>query len=83
MPEELKKGMINYISKAMKDFPEEIVGLVVTAMVNHLFKVRDDSEQRILPEEQAVVFYHAIPQLLFTSAKARRDVQTAVAFLTT
>ena len=30
-----------------------------------------------------VAFHHTVAQLLFASARARRDIQTAVAFLTT
>ena len=37
----------------------------------------------MLSEEQAIAFHHTIAQLLFASARARRDIQTAVAFLTT
>ena len=37
----------------------------------------------MLPEEQAVTFHHVTAQLLFVSQRARRDIQTAVAFLTT
>ena len=33
-------------------------------------------------EEQAIAFHHTIAQLLFASARARRDIQMAVAFLT-
>ena len=36
-----------------------------------------------LPKEQAQHFHHAVAQLLFLSGRARRDIQTAVAFLTT
>ncbi len=36
-----------------------------------------------MPEEQARAFHHAAAQLLFLSARARRDVQPATAFLTT
>jgi hypothetical protein len=38
---------------------------------------------KLLPEEQAPAFYHAVAQLLFSSARARQDIQPAVAFLTT
>ncbi len=34
-------------------------------------------------EEQALAFHHIVAQLLFMATRARRDIQTAVAFLTT
>ncbi len=36
-----------------------------------------------LPPEKARQFHHAVAQVLFVSTRVRRDVQTAVAFLTT
>ncbi len=37
----------------------------------------------MLPEEQAMAFHRATAQLLFLSARGRRDIQPATAFLTT
>ncbi len=45
--------------------------------------MRNPSLATPLPEEQARAFHHAAAQLLFLSARARRDVQPATAFLTT
>jgi hypothetical protein len=83
-----KKGkvsvnMIEYIKNIINDFPEEIVGIKTSPAADHLFEIRDPSEARPLPEEQAMAFHHATAQLLFMSARARRDIQPAVAFLTT
>jgi hypothetical protein len=50
---------------------------------DHLFTVRDKSLLKPLPEEQASKFHHAPAQLLLLSARARRDIQPATAFLTT
>ena len=50
---------------------------------DHLFKVRDEKEAKPLEEERALVFHHTVAQLLFMATRARRDIQTAVAFLTT
>ncbi len=49
---------------------------------DHLFNIRPPDEARILPESQAIAFHHTTAQLLFLS-RVRRDIQTAVAFLTT
>ena len=48
-----------------------------------LFQIREEIDKKVLPKEQAVQFHHTVAQLLFLSARARRDIQTAVAFLTT
>ena len=54
-----------------------------TPAASHLSQVREENSDKVLPEEQAVQFHHTVAQLLFLSARARRDIQTAVAFLTT
>ena len=81
----VKISMIKYIIKMIREFPEVIRGSVATPAAEHLFQVRDADEptRRVLPEEQAVTFHHVTAQLLFVSQRARRDIQTAVAFLTT
>jgi hypothetical protein len=43
----------------------------------------DEEEARPLEEDQALAFHHTIAQLLFMATRSRRDIQTAVAFLTT
>ena len=65
----LKIGMINYIKKIHKDFPEEIKSAATTPAAEHLFTVREDNKDKLLPEEQSLVFHHTVAQLLFLSAK--------------
>jgi hypothetical protein len=48
-----------------------------------LFEIRDDEEAKKLNKEQALAFHHTVAQLLFMATRARRDIQTAVAFVTT
>ena len=74
--------MIPYITKVITDFPERITGVASSPAADHLFKIRPPEEARILPESQAIAFHHTTAQLLFLS-RVRRDIQTAVAFLTT
>jgi hypothetical protein len=76
-------NMAEYIKTILTDFPEEIRGTKTTPAADHLFQVRDEREARILPEEQATAFHHAVAQLPFLSARARQDIQPATAFLTT
>ena len=53
-----------------------------TPAADHLFQIRPPTEARIHPESQAIAHHHATAQLLFLSWVCR-DIQTAVAFLTT
>jgi hypothetical protein len=71
----------NYIQNVTKEFPEKITGVCATPASNYLFKVREDG--RKLNEEQAEAFHHTVYQLLFAANRARRDIQTALLFLTT
>jgi hypothetical protein len=59
--------MAEYIKSIIADFPEEISGFRATPAADHLFDIRDPSVARILPEEQARAFHHAVAQLLFLS----------------
>ena len=74
--------MIPYIKKIIDEFPEKITGVASSPTADHLFKIRDPKDARLLPESQALASHHATAQLLFLS-RVRRDIQTAVAFLTT
>jgi hypothetical protein len=60
-----------------------ITGKAVTPAVDHLFTIRDEKETRLLEKERALAFHHTVVQLLFMLMRARRDIQTAVAFLMT
>ena len=75
--------MIDYIKKMFDEFPEEIKGSSPTPHADHLFKIRDEEDARYLPEKQAQQFHRTTAQLLFLQCRARRDIQVAVAFLTT
>ena len=78
-----KVSMIPYIDKIHEDFPELISKSAPAPHTDNLFKIRDESEAKYLPEEQAVLFHHSVAQLLFLACRARRDIQVSVAFLTT
>ena len=75
--------MMEYIKTIMKNFPEEVTGTKSPPAMNHMFMVRNPSLAKVLPEEQAMVFHRATAQLLFLSARVRKDIQPAIVFLTT
>jgi hypothetical protein len=79
----VKVRMIPYLQNILDDFPEEIIGTKTTPAANYLFKVRDVSQTTKLPEEQAAAFHRTTAKLVFVQARARRDIQTPTAFLTT
>jgi hypothetical protein len=76
-------SMINYTKKVLDDFPEAITTSCATPATNHLFPIQDKKGAKFLPEEQAQAFHHAVAQLLFLCKYTRRNIQTAVTFLTT
>ena len=82
-PGVLKLSMIPYVKKIIDEIPEELGKCATTPAANHLFQVREESETKPLPEEQGNIFHHTVAQLLFVTTRVRRDIQTAVAFLTT
>ncbi len=78
---EVQINMWVYIKKVIREFPEEITGVCATPASDYLFKVREDGTK--LNEELAEAFHHTVYQLLFAASRARRNIQTAVSFLTT
>ena len=83
----VKLSMIGHIKKIFEDFPEEIGKEAATPASDHLFQVRDEEEAKeaglLLNDDRKKQFHHSVAQLLFVSSRVRRDIQTAVAFLTT
>jgi hypothetical protein len=74
-------SMINYLKNVIAEFPDAIPGKASMPAADHLFKIRDMKEAKPPEEERALAFHHAVMQLLFMATRARRDIQTAVAFL--
>ena len=75
--------MIPYIINLIKEFPEDLGSPDTNQALDHLFKVRPEGEEIFLPEEKAQVFNNTVAHMMFLSARSQRDIQTAVAFLTT
>jgi hypothetical protein len=76
-------SMVTYLKNVIGEFPELIMGKAPTPAGDHLFKIRNETESKPLEEERAFAFHHTVVNLLFLATQARRDVQTAVACLTT
>ena len=50
---------------------------------DHPSKAHDEEERKVFPEKQGSIYHHDVVQLLFAVFCVRRDIQTAVTFLTT
>ncbi len=81
----LEISMFKYLQNVIDEFPEMIEGKAAMPAHEKLFEIRDEKEAQKLSEEQALAFHHTVAELLFMvmATRARRDIQTAVAFLTT
>ena len=73
--------MEDYITNMLTQLPEDMDGVAMTPAAEHLFKVNDTPTY--LNEEEAMFSHHNVAKLLFLCKRARPDIQTAVAFLST
>jgi len=73
--------MIPYSDSIIEEFPEMIQNTSPTPAAEHLFKLRENG--KLLDENQTMIFHRTVAQLLFLCTRARRDLQTAVGFLST
>jgi len=76
-------GMTQYLIDLIREFPEFLGSTAASPAADHLFKVRDEDATTFLGKEQAEAFHRTVAKLLFASSRVRRDIQTAVSFLTT
>jgi len=67
----------------IREFSETISGKATSPAANHMFKIREEEHDKHLSEKEGVIYHHTVPQLLFLSTRARRDIHTAVSFLIT
>ena len=79
----LQVSMVNYLTNVIKGIPELIIRKAASPTGDRLFNIRDAMITHLLEEERAVVFHHTTTQLLLMASRARQDIQTAMAFLTT
>eukprot|EP00804_Cyclotella_cryptica_P010775 CCRYP_008726-RB/>CCRYP_008726-RB protein AED:0.29 eAED:0.29 QI:0/-1/0/1/-1/1/1/0/375 len=75
--------MSKYVEDVIEDFPEKIEKASPTPHSDSLFSVEEEDTQKALCEDKAMQFHRTTAQLLFLCTRARKDIQTAVSFLTT
>jgi hypothetical protein len=61
-------NMNQYLSKVIKEFPQEILGMCATPAADHLNKIRENGKK--LNEELVEAFHHMTYQLLFAANRA-------------
>ena len=81
LPGKVQIRMEEYIRNMLAELPEDMAGLATTLAAEHLFKINDTPTH--LTDEAAMLFHHNVAKLLFLCKRARPDLQTAVAFLST
>ena len=81
--EEARVTMIDYLKNIVPDSHETIQGRVETPSADHLFTARDSADRKLLDEEQATAFHHAVDQIIFTTPQVRKDIHIAVVLLYT
>ena len=79
----VKITMFGYIREIIDLFAkfDDSTKTAATPAADHLFKVDDSSTP--LSQQQATVFHHFVAKCLFATKRARPDISTAVAFLST
>jgi hypothetical protein len=83
VPGEVRVTMVDYLKRVITEFPEVTTGGATSSAAEKLFTVRPEGECEPLEEKRAIAFHHCVAQLLFASARARKYIQSGVAFLTT
>ena len=77
-------SMPKYTRETIDEFPEPVDTTAEDPAGPHLFETRDPGEENpLLPDEQAQIFHRIVAKLLFLCARPRRDIRTAIAYLTT
>ena len=80
---EVRVNITDYLKKIVSEFTETIQERVTTPSADHLFTVREDADRKPLDKDRAVTFHNSVAQLIFATPHIGKDIQTAVAFLTT
>ncbi len=83
MPCVVHISIAEYMKEILRHFLEEINREVASPAPNHLLLLWDKEKATKLPEEQMIDFHHTGEKLLFLSTRVQRDIQVAVAVLTT
>jgi hypothetical protein len=81
VPEKVTIRMDDYVHDILEEAPEDTGGTAATPTADHLFTVSENPTY--LDDTESELFHYTTAKLLFLCKRARPDIQTAVAFLTT
>ena len=70
--------MIYYLKKIVSVFPNTIQGRVETPEADHLFKVMEDTDRKLLEEDWATEFHHSVRKIVFNTPCVSTDIQKYV-----
>jgi hypothetical protein len=74
--------MDHYVNTMLNELPNDMDGVAASPAGNHLFQTNKRNPV-LLGDKEKELFHHNVAKLLFLCKRARPDLQTAVAFLTT
>lgn len=77
----VKFTMVDFIESMLEELPDDMDGHAATPAANYLFKI--NRQALALDDSDAEMFHTNVAKLLYLSKRARPDIQTAVAFLST
>ena len=80
-PGKVQINMEEYIRNMLAELPEDMEGTATTPAAEQLFKINE--APTYLDDQKAMFFHHNVAKLLFLCKRARPDLQTTVAFLST
>ena len=81
IPQKVQVHMYEFIDKMLDDLPTDMDGTARIPAAEHLFTINPKPVP--LPKETTIMFHHNVTKLLFLCKRARPDLQTSVAFLST
>ena len=79
-PGEMIVSMDSYITKAIDEFPEEIMKSIKTTAGNHIFKVDDACKK--LCERDKIIFHRLVAKLVFLRKRAQPYIKPTISLLT-
>jgi hypothetical protein len=80
-PGEVQFTMFDYIDNMLAELPDDMSGTAATPAANYLFDVNPQAAK--LDKPMSEFFHTQVAKLLYLCKRARPDIHTAVAFLTT
>ena len=74
--------MVDYLKGIIYDFGEveTLTRTAASPAMDHLYAIREESDQKLLDDKRSMEFHHYVAKLLFACPRAQKDIQTAFYF---